>query len=285
MEVTISHKVLHWTPEETRAEERQLVGEAPLSICVQDLPFSVGMRTPGQEREQAAGFLLFRGIVTAKADIADIRWTPETPDEVRVALTDDRWAMVAEFVEQGGFREVEFGRSWKEAIDAVCGTVGPFPRPDGANIDAAEGFARLDELSEHQTLRKITRTTHATAIYTESFDRMAVCEDVGRHNGMDKAIGALLLDGRLEKAGVMVLSSRISFELVIKAARAGIPTIFSMSLPSALAVKLGERLNMTLASLSKKGGGEIFCDPGRLNLSWGGPASGSQPEKKKPGES
>ena len=95
---------------------------------------------------------------------------------------------------------------------------------------------------------------------------MAWAEDVGRHNALDKAIGKVFLNGEKKKARIAVLSSRLSFELVQKAARSQLEIMISMSRPTALAVELAERLNMTLACLGKKKGLMIFCGKERFNF-------------------
>jgi len=91
-----------------------------------------------------------------------------------------------------------------------------------------------------------------------------VAEDVGRHNALDKSIGKVFLDRKLQNVSLLILSSRISYELVQKAARARIPVILAMSRPTSLAVELASRLNITLACLANESGLYIFCAPHRL---------------------
>jgi formate dehydrogenase assembly factor FdhD len=123
----------------------------------------------------------------------------------------------------------------------------------------------LEELSNIQPLRQKTLASHAAAIYGSNLDLLAVAEDVGRHNALDKAIGKVFLDDKLSKAGLLVLSSRISYELVQKSARARIPIVLAHSRPTALAVDLAANLNMTLASLDDEDTGlYVFCGEHRL---------------------
>jgi FdhD protein len=96
---------------------------------------------------------------------------------------------------------------------------------------------------------------------------LAVAEDVGRHNALDKVIGKLFLENQLSEVGFAALSSRISYELVQKAARARIPVILAVSRPTALAVQLARKLNMTLASLSADDGLFVYCGEERLEFS------------------
>jgi FdhD protein len=113
-------------------------------------------------------------------------------------------------------------------------------------------------------MRKKTRASHAAVLYTPDLDLLSVAEDVGRHNAVDKAIGKLFLEGKLEKALLLILSSRISYELVQKAARARIPIILALSRPTSLAVELASKLNMTLACLAEDSGLYIFCGEHRM---------------------
>jgi FdhD protein len=96
-------------------------------------------------------------------------------------------------------------------------------------------------------------------------NQLALGQDVGRHNALDKAIGEVFLSGRIKEARIGVLSSRISYELVQKAARAQLPILVALSRPTALAVKLGEQMNMTLAWLSKREGLFVFCGNERFD--------------------
>jgi FdhD protein len=114
-------------------------------------------------------------------------------------------------------------------------------------------------------LRKQTRAAHAAVLYHSKFEFMAAAEDVGRHNALDKVIGKVFLDGELEQAVLLTLSSRISYELVQKAARARIPIILAISRPTALAVQLASELNITLATLADGPGLYVFCGAQRLS--------------------
>ena len=118
--------------------------------------------------------------------------------------------------------------------------------------------------SARSGLRERTSASHAAAIYNSDFRLLSVAEDVGRHNALDKAIGKLFLNRTLATASILVLSSRISFELVQNAARARIPIILAISRPTSLAVELASQLNITLAALAKKSGLYTFCNEHRL---------------------
>ncbi len=266
MDRYITREVIRWTTESAETETHKLVGEAPLSVRVQHQPFSVGLRTPGQETDQAAGFCLTRGIVETPADFVSISYTGESAgDVVDVTLTPERWEKVsARFGQTEGEGNTRFGQDTAAVLETLCRTIPALP--DGPAVDLAGGLQCLDNLNHHQPLRSVTFSTHATGVYTSSLELMTVAEDVGRHNGLDKAIGKLFRENRLNEAGVLVLSSRVSLELAQKAARARIPVIFSVSRPTALAVELASRLNMTIACLARNGGGYVYCGTHRLKM-------------------
>ena len=121
------------------------------------------------------------------------------------------------------------------------------PAENNFQIGMDKIFACIDTLVENQVHYNSTRGAHAAMLLDSRLNKLSFAEDVGRHNALDKAIGKLLLGRNLKDAAVAVLSSRISYELVQKAARARLPMIVAMSRPTALAVEMGQSLNMTLA--------------------------------------
>jgi FdhD protein len=138
------------------------------------------------------------------------------------------------------------------------------PSEHTIQIDIENIFVCIDKLSENQAYYSTTRGSHAAMLVDSRFDILSFAEDVGRHNALDKAIGKLLLDGNLRDAVMVILSSRISYELVQKAARARLPIMVSESRPTGLAVEMGETLNMTLACTAKKSELLLFCGEKRI---------------------
>lgn len=238
--------VVHWDGAKAHRTHLDLVGESPLTIYLQDRIYRVEMRTPGDEIAQAVGFCLSRGIVTKPDDFSAVQHTPDDPDTVRLTLSAD------------GLKSAN--------ADPQAPESGLSRFNDHLRLNPASAFNRLIRLGDFQKLREKTGASHAAAIFNDQMELMAFAEDVGRHNALDKAIGKLFLENNLGRARLLVLSSRISFELVQKAARARIPVVFSMSRPTSLAVKTGVELNMTLACLSRKEGLFIFCGKERLSL-------------------
>ena len=135
---------------------------------------------------------------------------------------------------------------------------------DRTGLEIQKAQACLNWLTDHQPLRSKTRSAHAAVIYDANYKRLSSAEDVGRHNALDKAVGKLFVDHRLEEAVLLTLSSRISYELVQKAARARLPVILAMSRPTSLAVELATELNMTLACMADGAGLYVFCGEQRL---------------------
>ncbi len=243
---------------------RQLICEEPLSIRLQGKPYSVVMRTPGEEIAHVAGFCLAEGIVDHPDDFGSIAFCDGgDTNVVTVTLAAERRQKVPELLERRGYiSQTSCGICGKELVEDLGATL--LPMEKGSVIDFKRAAARLEGLSENQPLRASTRAAHAAAVYGDDYGLMSIAEDVGRHNALDKAVGKLFLEGTLGHAAFLTLSSRISYELVQKAARAGIPAILALSRPTALAVTLAEKLDIALVSHEKGVGYLVFCCPHRF---------------------
>lgn len=247
-----------------RSECMTFIGEEPLSIRVQGSPYAVVMRTPGFEKAHVAGFCLGEGIVDAPEEIANLAFCDdEDTNVVTVTLTAARRTTIADHLDRRTYiSQTSCGICGKSIVADLVQALSPLSGGDPLDGNGALGC--LLSLGEYQPLRDKTRGAHGAAIYGQGLDQLSVAEDVGRHNALDKAIGCLFLDGRLQQARLLILSSRISYELVQKAARARIPVILATSRPTALAVELAAALNMTLASLGKNDSLMVYCNPQRL---------------------
>lgn len=235
-----------------------LVREEPLSIRVAGKPYAVIMRTPGDEIAHAAGFCLSEGLVDTPSDFGSLAFCDGSDTNVvAVTLTSSRRQIVAGHLDRRGYiSQTSCGICGKTVVDELSQQLTPpLPRPAP---DFGETVGALLSLFSLQTLRDKTRATHGAALYSSGLELLAVAEDVGRHNALDKAIGRLFLDNLLDRASVLLLSSRISYELVQKSARAGIGHIFSISRPTSLALELSRSLNITIGCLSPGDGLYIF---------------------------
>lgn len=257
-------ETVSWDNGSGRLSRTQLVAEEPLAIRIQGHPYSVIMRTPGDERDHAAGFCLGEGIVDELSDFQSIsRCEGEDSNVIAVTLTDERRQRIEPMMDRRGFAsQTSCGICGKEVIDDVRQFAGPLA--DGSVLSIGRALAAMDHFNDLQELRKKTKATHAAAIYDGNLALLSVSEDVGRHNALDKAVGRLFLDNTLSEAALVILSSRISYELVQKAARARIPIILAISRPTTLAVSLAKDLNLTLACLSRDSDLYVFCGEQRL---------------------
>ena len=262
---SIDHMAAYWENSTNTSTQHNLISEEPLSIRIQGNPYSVIMRTPGDEMAHAAGFCLGEGIVDSPDDFTSIGFCEDDDSNViTVTLQPSRRDKIPEILDRRGFiSQTSCGLCGKEIVKDLYQTIQPVNSDIRINID--EALNRLKKLSIHQPLRDKTRASHTAVLYNADFEVLSVAEDVGRHNALDKAIGKVFLQRKLDQVALTTLSSRISYELVQKAARAKLPIIFAHSRPTALAVELANQLNMTLASLDDDDEGlYIFCGHQRL---------------------
>jgi FdhD protein len=250
----------------TTSLEMELLGEEPLSIRVEGKPYAVVMRTPGEEIAHVAGFCLGEGIIDSPADYTSIATCDaDSTNVVTVTLNPTRRKSIAGILDRRSYvSQTSCGLCGKELVQDLYQEIRPMPAGTAVSISTA--LRRLDSLSAHQPLRSRTHASHAASLWDAPGNLVAVAEDIGRHNALDKAIGKAFLDGRLSQTAFLIMSSRISYELVQKAARARIPVILSVSRPTGLAVELAARLKMGIACLAAGEGVYIFCGHERFQL-------------------
>ncbi|MDY6971846.1 MAG: formate dehydrogenase accessory sulfurtransferase FdhD [Thermodesulfobacteriota bacterium] len=266
MDSTLRNNIICYEEGSRRPSEQELVGEEPLLIRIEDQPYSVVMRTPGEEVFHAAGFCLAEGLVDEPKDFAAIGHCVDLdPNVIDVRLVPERRDEVSDLLERRAFiSQTSCGICGKELMKDLFQILTPNRDETSINIDQA--IECVDRLGQHQDLFKRTHASHAVMLFDSELEPLSMAEDVGRHNALDKAIGKVFMRSQLAKARLAVLSSRISYELVQKAARAHLPILIGMSNPTALAVELGSNLNMTLACAGKrKPGLTVFCGEERLS--------------------
>ena len=266
MKTFLEHTVLCWDQKVNTSSKHRLIGEEPLSIRVEGKPYAVVMRTPGDELAHAAGFCLAEGIVDTPNDFGTISFCNDIDSNVvTVTISKSRRDSIVDILDRRGFiSQTSCGICGKEIVKDLYQMIQPVE--DYVRLNAGLALECLENLPELQPLRDETRASHAAALYSNDYKLLSVAEDVGRHNALDKAIGKLFLDRRLDEAVFLTLSSRISYELVQKAARARIQVILAFSRPTSLAVELALELNMTLACLADHTGLYIFCGEHRLAI-------------------
>ena len=242
----------------------ELIGEEPFLINIDEKPYSVVMRTPGEEIFHAAGFCLGEGIAGSPDDFKTIGYDKDLdPNIIDIWLTSERKEKIHDILERKIFvSQTSCGICGKEMVRDLYQKI--TPAKDGFTVEIGSVFDCINKLSENQNYYQSTRGSHAAIIFDSQLEKLSFAEDVGRHNALDKAIGKAFMNKQLSKAKILVLSSRISYELIQKSARAQIPVMISNSRPTALAVEMGKSLNMTLAFPVKESELIIVCGEERI---------------------
>ena len=242
----------------------ELIGEEPFLINIDEKPYSVVMRTPGEEIFHAAGFCLGEGIAGSSDDFKTIGYDKDLdPNIIDIWLTSERKEKIHDILKRKIFvSQTSCGICGKEMVRDLYQKI--TPAKDSFTVEIHTVFDCINKLSENQNYYQSTRGSHAAIIFDSQLEKLSFAEDVGRHNALDKAIGKALMNKQLSKAKILVLSSRISYELIQKSARAQIPVMISNSRPTALAVEMGKSLNMTLAFPGKGSELIIVCGEERI---------------------
>jgi FdhD protein len=252
MESTQNYKVIRCENGICKDSNHELIGEEPLLIRVEGNPYSVVMRTPGEEIFHAAGFCLGEGLVDKRDDFLTVGYCQDLdPNVIDVKISPHRLEKISDLLDRRGFiSQTSCGICGKEMIKDLFKIISPIEENRKVSIDRL--FECIDSLPKHQDHYKRTRGSHAVMLFDYQFEILSFSEDVGRHNALDKAIGKAFMSGKLSDAFIAVLSSRLSYELIQKLARARIPVLVSNSRPTALAAEMGINLNMTLACKAKE---------------------------------
>lgn len=245
--------------------EISLIAEEPLSIRVEGEPYVVVMRTPGDEIVHAAGLCFSEGIVDHPGDMVTIGFCEEENTNVAtITLTRKRRQAVADILDRKGFvSQTSCGICGKTVVEDISRAVSKIDTTISIHIDRLVSAAK--SLTQYQPLHKRTRSAHGAVIFDSNLDVLAWAEDVGRHNALDKAIGKVFMAKTIDSAVICVMSSRLSYELVQKAARAGIEILVGVSRPTALAVTLARSVGMTLACVRDKNT-LVFCGKERIKF-------------------
>ncbi len=244
----------------------ELIGEEPLLIHINEKPYSVVMRTPGEEMFHAIGLCLGEGLVDSLEDIETIGYDPDLDSNViDIWLKPERRKKIAPLLKRTSYvSQTSCGICGKKMIEDLNQVLEP--AENGFEVDIRGIFNCVKKLSQNQNYYPRTRGSHAALLFDDTHDVLTFAEDVGRHNALDKAIGKAFMDGTLDRASLLVMSSRISYELVQKAARAHLPMMVSKSRPTALAVKMGKSLNMTLACAFEQSKLLVLCGEDRIKI-------------------
>jgi FdhD protein len=244
---------------------RAIPEETAVAFTYGSATFAVMMATPQDIEDFAVGFSLTEGIIEHPSEITSLETVAHSRGiEARMALA--------------GARDEELlSRRRRLAGPAGCGLCGiesldAAVRPPRCvhselSVDVAQIFAALACLRERQRLNEATHAVHAAGFWSATAkELLAIREDVGRHNALDKLAGALARSGVAATSGFIVLSSRLSIELVQKAAAIGCPMLVAVSAPTNYALRAAETAGMTLVAVAREDSFEVFARPDRITM-------------------
>lgn len=236
--------------------------EVPVALVYNEVPHVVMLATPLDVEDFAIGFSITEGIVRRVEDIVAIRVLSHAHGiEVRIRIPDERFAGLG-----------EKGRNLTGRTGCgICGTSSlkhavrrPEPVSSALRLNAGELHAALRGMNELQTLNELTGAVHAAAWVLQGRGIKKLREDVGRHNALDKLIGALFRARVDPSEGFLVVTSRASYEMVQKCATAGIALIAAISAPTGLAIRLAHDAGVTLIGFARNGAHVVYTHPQRL---------------------
>jgi FdhD protein len=273
-----STKVVAVRGDELELRDDLVVGEEPLEIRAAGpgqtpVNVAVTMRTPGHEKELAVGFLTTEGLLDGNevlgVDVGDPGFMAEPDDVVLVRLT--RRINPSIGAKRNFVATASCGICGKASIDEIAVRCEPLPK--GLPVVARSVILSLpDKLREAQAAFERTGGLHAAGLFETDGRLVAVREDVGRHNALDKLIGSRVLVRELPLWDrILLVSGRVSFEIVQKGAVAGIPILCAVSAPSDLAIRLADRLGVTLIGFLRDDGFNVYTHDERVDLRdlWG----------------
>lgn len=248
---------------EATERERDVAVETPVAMTFNRVTHAVMMATPLDLADFALGFALAERIVDGPAAL----------EEFAVIAAEDGAVECRMWIPAADMARLEQRRRRLAGVTG-CGMCGleslaeaqraPPGVPEGKAYSAAEIARAVAALGPAQALGQVTRAVHGAAFWTRGEGLVAIREDVGRHNALDKLGGALARGGRMAADGVLVMTSRISVELVQKAAGMGAPVLVAVSAPTSLALRTAERCGMTLVGVARGDGFEVFTHPWRV---------------------
>lgn len=241
---------------------RVVAEETPIALVYDGTTHAVMMATPADLQDFAVGFSLTEGMIASAEDIAAFE-----------AVTYDNGIELRLWLEHSAGRTV-VERRRRIVGPTGCGLCGveslaaavPIPRrvSEGGIVTAADIATALAALAPAQKLNQETRAVHGAAFWSRRSGLVALREDVGRHNALDKLAGALARAGVDTREGLIVLTSRVSVEMVQKSAAIGAPIVVAISAPSALALRTADNAGITLVAVARSDAFEVFTHPYRL---------------------
>jgi FdhD protein len=281
----VSARITRWRGDEFAPGDDELVAEEPLEIRVPTTPgvgptgsdgafetLAAVLRTPGHDEELVAGFLFSEGLLGGRDELRAIRPGRDgdglPSDNVRDVLPADGVDLAARLRDSGYSRRFAVNSSCgvcgKNTVGAACATFARI-EPDALAVSPAMLYRLPEHLSRGQRVFHATGGLHAAGLFDPQGGLLALREDIGRHNAVDKLIGRALLDDALPLADhLLLVSGRLSFEIVLKALAARIPLVAAVSAPSSLAVELADAGGITLVAFLRGASMNVYTHPGRV---------------------
>jgi FdhD protein len=261
------HAALKWRANGSTSIDDPLAVEEPLEIRLAGRRFTLTMRTPGNDEELAAGFLLAEGFITNADELGEIRRVRDAkggdePNAIDVVL-NVRAEGLRERLKRNFTISSSCGVCGKTSIDSITRRIAPIA--SDAKIAAATILQLGNRLRESQEVFAATGGLHACGLFDLEGNLLATREDIGRHNAVDKIVGWALANEMLPlSTSLMMVSGRLSFEIVQKAAAAGLPILAAVSAPSSLAVDLAEEGGITLIGFLRDASFNVYTHRARI---------------------
>ncbi|MGY1591590.1 formate dehydrogenase accessory sulfurtransferase FdhD [Geodermatophilus sp. SYSU D00708] len=250
-----------------------VAAEEPLEIRLSGTPLAVTMRTPGDDFDLVHGFLATEGVIGSADDVLGLRYCdsvdPDGRNTYNVVDVDLAPGVEAPdtALDRNFYTSSSCGVCGKASIEAIRTRTRYDVAGDAVRLELSTLLALPDRLRAAQQVFDKTGGLHAAGLFTAAGELVALREDVGRHNAVDKVVGDAVRGGRLPLAGhVLMVSGRASFELTQKAAMAGIPVLAAVSAPSSLAVELAADAGITLVGFLRGDGCNVYTRRERLVL-------------------
>jgi FdhD protein len=245
-----------------KRNQRAIAEETAIAFVVDGAAEAVMMASPSDLEDFAYGFALTEGLVASPADIRELEFVDaELGIEARLWLAEGARARHAQRRRRRA-GPVGCGLCGIESLEQAMRSIAPIESE--FCIDAEELLTAMAALAPLQSLYQQTRAVHAAAFYTSREGIVALREDAGRHNALDKLVGALARAGHDGRDGVVLMTSRVSIELIQKAAHIGAPVLAAISAPTALALRAAEAAGICVCAIVRDNGLEVFTRAKRI---------------------
>ena len=251
-----------WTSGSTARTTDRVAEEVPIALVYHGVPHVVMLATPANLEDFAVGFTLSEGLVTRPDEIRSVEVTQGIDAiDVRVTVAHERFS---ELLHRRRNLTGRTGCGLCGAETAEEAIREPAPVGPGPSVTVGDLHAAIEQLGSMQPINSVTGSVHGAAWVVPGKGIHLVREDVGRHNAMDKTIGALVREGADFGAGYMLITSRASYEMVLKSATVGISFLVALSAPTAFAVRLAQKTGLTLVAFARRDRHVVYAHSGRL---------------------